>query len=78
MLVSLGVMMVLPQARGGVEGGAGDGASPSALFEDVRIPAEYVPVSLGRAIGSVAGSTFDAQVITPPSGFRGWRGRAGQ
>lgn len=62
-LVSLGVMTALPKARGGVGAGAGEEASPSALFEDVRIPADYVPVSLGRTIGSVVpGSYLDVQV----------------
>lgn len=66
--------MVLPKARGGVGAGAGEEASPSGLFEDVRIPADYVPVSLGRAIGSVVpGNPLDVQVNTARPAR--WRGR---
>lgn len=56
LLVSVAVFTILPRAA---EGGT---AIPSALFADVRVPAEVVPVSVGRPIGSIAGSTFDAQV----------------
>lgn len=63
-LVSVGVVAILPRAAGGAgdSRAATETASPSALFADVRVPAEVVPVSIGRPIGSIAGSTFDAQV----------------
>lgn len=63
-LVSVGVIAILPRAASGAGGSraATETATPSALFADVRVPAEVVPVSIGRPIGSIAGSTFDAQV----------------
>ena len=63
-LVSVGVVAILPRAAGGAgdSRAATETASPSALFADVRVPVEVVPVSIGRPIGSIAGSTFDAQV----------------
>lgn len=66
LLVSVGVVAILPRAASGAGGSraASETASPSALFADVRVPAEVVPVSLGRSIGSVAGGSFDAQVCT--------------
>lgn len=64
LLVSVGVVAILPRVTGGpgTSRGASETATPSALFADVRVPAEVVPVSLGRVIGSIAGSKFDAQV----------------
>lgn len=64
LLFSVGVVAILPRAAG-VAGGsreATEAAGSSALFADVRVPAEVVPVSIGRLIGSVAGSKLDAQV----------------
>eukprot|EP00752_Nemacystus_decipiens_P007891 g7051.t1 len=64
-LISVGVVTILPRVAGGAGGSraATETAAPSALFADVKVPADVVPVSIGRPIGSVAGSTLDAQVF---------------
>lgn len=64
-IFAVGVIAIIPRfGRGG--GGGGFGRAPmSSVFADVRVPAETVPVSLGRVIGTHgAGSTLDAQVCT--------------
>lgn len=54
---AVGVITIVPKPRSGGE------ATLSVTFKDVRVPAETVPVSLGRAIGSLApGRRLDAQV----------------
>lgn len=72
LLVSVGVVSVLPRVRGGVGGEGGDGGGGgggSAVFADVRIPAEMVPVTIGRIMGSVATSRIDAQVCNVATAF---------
>ncbi|CBJ29563.1 Hypoxia-inducible factor 1 alpha inhibitor (Hypoxia-inducible factor asparagine hydroxylase) [Ectocarpus siliculosus] len=61
-LISVAVGTVVPRLAGGLGGGV-ETVGPSVGFVDVRVPAETVPVNLGRPIGSVAGGTLDAQVF---------------
>ncbi|CAM9319570.1 unnamed protein product [Ectocarpus fasciculatus] len=57
-LISVGVGTVVPRWASGL-----GGDRPSAGFVEVRVPAETVPVNLGRPIGSAGGGALDAQVF---------------
>lgn len=62
---AFGVVKVVPGVMGtaGISGD-GDAAVAGMMFQDVLVPAETVPVSIGIAIGSAAaGQKVDAQVM---------------
>lgn len=61
-----GVIAIVPRAGGEGSRGLSEGPARSGVFLNVRVPAETVPVSIGKVIGAAPGtgsnSKLDAQV----------------